>query len=326
MDIDQARDDAPVIHVLTGATAVGKTELSLAWAEAHQAEIVSCDPLLFYRGMDIGTAKPTLRERSRVPHHLIDIAEVDQPLDIRSFVERAEAVVEDILGRGKPVLVCGATGFYLQAFYRPVVDAVEVPDEIRAEVGRRLQRDGLPSLVRELQALNPAGLGGLDLKNPRRVTRALERCLVSGRDLLSLRSAMKARSNSLIRARKRTVRLVRDRDALDRRIRKRISAMLEAGLVGEVEGLLKRGLAKNPSGVRAVGYRETIAWLAHPGPLDDLAEAIAGSTRRLVRKQLSWYRTQLAPHRVVELQEAGEFDVSSLFEPDSAGGGSMAIP
>ena len=326
MDKDQARDDAPVIHVLTGATAVGKTELSLVWAEAHDAEIVSCDRLLFYPGIDIGTAKPSLLERSRVPHHLSDIAEVDQPLDIRSSVERAEGVVEDTLSRTRQVLVCGATGFYLQAFYRPVVGAVQIPDEVRAEVGRRLQRDGLPSLVREVQALNPAGLGGLDLQNPRRVTRALERCLVSGQDLLSLRSAMEARSNSLIRARKRTVRLSRDRDALDRRIRRRITAMLEAGLVSEVEGLLTRGLAKNPSGVRAVGYRETMAWLEHPGPIEDLAEAIAGSTLRLVRNRLAWYRNQLAPHRVVELQETGEVDVSSLFESDSAGGGSMAIP
>ena len=104
-----------------------------------------------------------------------------------------------------------------------------------------------------------------------------------------------------------------------------MQAMLEAGLVGEVGGLLTRGLGKNPSGVRAVGYRETIAWLEHPGPIEDLAEAIAGNTRRLVRKQLAWYRNQL-PASGGRTSGGRGVDVSSLFEPDSDGGGSMAIP
>jgi tRNA dimethylallyltransferase len=158
------------------------------------------------------------------------------------------------------------------------------------------------------------------------VTRALERCLVSGCDLLSLRAAMDAQTNGLIRARKRTVRLSRERADLDRRVARRIHSMLEAGLVGEVEWLSARGLRANPSAARAVGYRETIAWLAQGGPVEELAGAIAASTRRLVRKQLTWYRTQLAPHRVVGLQEAGGVDISSLFAPESAGGGAMARP
>ena len=326
MDTGVGRDGNPVIHVLTGVTAVGKTALSLEWADAHHAEIISCDPLLFYRGMDIGTAKPTPEDRARIRHHLIDIADVDQPLDIRAFVDRAERAVADIFGRGKQVLVCGASGFYLQSFYRPVVDSLEIPAAVREAVADALERDGLEGLVAELRVLNPAGLGNLDTRNPRRVVRALERCRVSGRDLATLRSEMTSQTNALTRARKKTVRLSRKRDDLDRRIRARVEVMLAAGLVGEVEGLLAKGLARNPSAARAVGYRETIAWLRTPGSIADLGEAIAANTRRLVRKQLTWYRSQLIPHRVVELQEAGLPDPASLFASDSAGGGSMLIP
>ena len=108
------------IHVLTGCTAVGKTELALRWAEAHGAEIVSCDALLFYRGMDLGTAKPTKAELARVPHHLIDVCDLREPMDVARYVIRAQAAVADIAARGRPVLVTGGSGFYLKAFFAPV--------------------------------------------------------------------------------------------------------------------------------------------------------------------------------------------------------------
>jgi tRNA dimethylallyltransferase len=296
------------------------------WAEDLGAEIVSCDPLLFYRGMDIGTAKPTPAQLSRVRHHLIDIAEVDQPMDIRAFVERAEETVAEIHSRSRRVLVCGASGFYLQAFFRPVVDLVTVSPELRKEVGGRLDTDGLDALVEELRSLNPQGLGELDIRNPRRVVRALERCLSSGLDMATLRAEMEAQSNTLIRARKVTVRLARDKDDLNRRITARVNAMLEDGLVAEVEGLLKRGLERNPSAASAVGYRETIEWLRHPSAPETLAGAISGNTRRLVRKQMSWFRNQLPDHRVIDLQEGG-VDASSLLASVVSGrGGSMEMP
>ena len=127
-----------VIHVLTGCTAVGKTELALRWAEARHAEIVSCDSLLFYRGMDLGTAKPTRAELARVPHHLIDVRDVREPVDVTYFVQHARAAVDDIRRRGKTVLVAGGSGFYLKAFFGPVADEVDVPAEIRIDVQTRL--------------------------------------------------------------------------------------------------------------------------------------------------------------------------------------------
>src|SRR5688572_24922798 len=147
----------PVLHVLTGPTAVGKTEWALRWAERNAAEIISCDSLLFYRGMDIGTAKPTAAERARVPHHLIDICEVTERMDITHFIAQARAAVAEIQARKRAVLITGGSGFYLKAFFAPVADDVEVPAEIRERV------TGLSSAaaIDELRALNPAGIGNL---------------------------------------------------------------------------------------------------------------------------------------------------------------------
>jgi tRNA dimethylallyltransferase len=162
-----------IIHVLTGCTAVGKTGLAMRWAGANNAEIVSCDSLLFYRGMDLGTAKPTKAELACVPHHLVDVCEVTEQMDVTRYVTRARQAVEGILNRGRRVLVTGGSGFYLKAFFAPVADHVEVPDGLRAELRERLEREGIAALVVELRRLNPQGLGALDVQNPRRVLRAL---------------------------------------------------------------------------------------------------------------------------------------------------------
>ena len=188
-----------VLYVLTGPTAVGKTELALRWAEAFGAEIVSCDSLLFYRGMDIGTAKPTPAERRRVPHHLVDILDITQTWDVAHYVTSARAVCEDIRARGRRVLVSGGSGFYLKAFFAPVADDVEIPAEVRRAVAARLDRDGLAAVVKDLRALNPEGVGALDVRNPRRVVRALERCLASQRTLADLAEAFARQTTALCR-------------------------------------------------------------------------------------------------------------------------------
>lgn len=288
---------AHTIHVLTGCTAVGKTELALRWAEANGAEIVSCDSLLFYRGMDIGTAKPTRAELARVPHHLIDICAVTEPMDVTHYVARARAAVANIVGRGRPVLVTGGSGFYLKAFFSPVADAVEVPAGLREELRSRLERaDGLEDLLRELRGLNPAGLGALDVQNPRRVIRALERCRASGRTLADLQAEFAAQPAAFADYAVRLVELVRDPAELETRVAQRVEAMLQAGLVEEVRGLLAAGLMENPSAAQAIGYRETLDFLAGRLAEADLAAAISRNTRALVKKQRTWFKTQLPSH------------------------------
>ena len=301
---------ARVIHVLTGCTAVGKTELALRWAEANGAEVVSCDSLLFYRGMDLGTAKPTRAELARVPHHLIDVRAVTEPMDVTYYVTLARAAVAEIHARGKAVLVTGGSGFYLKSFFSPVADGVEVGAEIRTTVRARLEREGLAALVAELHRLNPAGLGALDVQNPRRVTRALERCLATGRPLAELRAEFAAQPAPFADYEVRLCELVREKDDLDRRIAARVETMLRGGLVAEVRGLLAQGLKENSSAAKAIGYRETIEFIEGRLPESELAAAIAQNTRQLVRKQRTWFKTQLPAHALVDAASA---DVRSLF-------------
>jgi tRNA dimethylallyltransferase len=315
---DRAEMDR-ILHVLTGPTAAGKTEWALRWAEAHGAEIVSCDSLLFYRGMDIGTAKPTQGERVRVPHHLIDILDLKEPWDVARFVVAARAACEEILARGRRVLVTGGSGFYLKAFLAPVADEVAVPDEIRREVAARQARDGLAALVDELRRLNPQGLGSLDVHNPRRVVRALERCLASRRTLADLAEAFARQRPPFAGWQTQLARLDRPRAELDARIEARVRTMLAGGLVDEVRRLVAAGIEGNPSAARAIGYRETIAWLHGELREDELAPAIIRNTRGLVRKQLTWFRTQLPPHPVLA---AGRLTLESLF-PETRGSGAQ---
>jgi tRNA dimethylallyltransferase len=295
-----------VLSVLTGCTAVGKTEWALRWAEAHGAEIVSCDALLFYRGMDIGTAKPTPAEQARVPHHLIDVCDVTGRMDVTRYVTWARAAAEQIAARGRRVLVTGGSGFYLKAFFAPVADEVAVPPAVRARVA------GLDpaAAIAELRQLNPAGLGALDTANPRRVSRALERCLASGRPLAELTAAFARQPSPFADWRVELTRLDRPPAELETRIAGRVQTMLAAGLIDEVRRLLITGLKENPSAARAIGYRETIAMLEGALPPEALAAEIVKHTRALVKKQRTWFRTQLPPHRVVAADAAA---VETLF-------------
>jgi len=299
-----------VIHVLTGCTAVGKTELALRWAEAHGAEIVSCDSLLFYRGADIGTAKPTPAELARVPHHLIDICDITERMDVTHYVAKARVAIDAIHGRGRPVLVSGGSGFYLKSFFAPVADEVAVAPEIRAGVRDRLETQGLAALVAELTRLNPAGLGALDVCNPRRVARALERCLASGRTLADLQAEFAALPAPFASWTVQLCELVRELPDLEARVERRVEQMLEAGLVAEVRSLLAQGLKQNPSAAGAIGYRETIDFIEGRLGEKDLAAAIAQNTRALVRKQRTWFKTQLPGHSRLDATSAG---VEGLF-------------
>lgn len=294
------------LHVLTGCTAVGKTEWALRWAEANSGEIISCDSLLFYRGMDIGAAKPTPEERRRVPHHLIDIRDVSEPMNAALYAPMALKAAEEIAGRGNSILVVGGSGFYLRSFFAPVADGLHVPPETRARVAAMLESGGLAALVSELSRLNPGGLGGFDTANPRRVAGALERCLASGRTLAELSLEFARAPFPFAGWEVKLARLEREGPDLEARIAGRADAMLKAGLVGEVARLLGAGLRSNPSASGAIGYRETIDVLEGRAAMDGLSGAIAKDTRALVKKQRTWFRTQLPPHPVLDAAELRE--------------------
>ena len=291
--------DAEIV-ILTGTTAVGKTELSLAWAEANNAEILSCDSTNVYRGMDIGTAKPTAKERSRVPHFGIDLVEPTQIFSVGDYVEYAKRVVAEIRSRGKRILVSGGSGFYLKSFFAAVTDGVPVDENLRSRV-RALDEQGLA--LEKLRELNPAGATKFDWQNPRRVVRALERCLATGKTIDALREEMENRPCEFANYRRFCVLLSRERESLSQRIALRVEQMLRAGLVDEVQNLRSRGLrADSPAG-SAIGYKETLAWLeaGEPGGVPALRETIALATRQLAAKQRKWFRNQIVPDQIVEL-------------------------
>lgn len=302
------------VYILTGPTAVGKTELALRWAEKNDAEIVSCDASLFYRGMDIGTAKPTKAELARVPHHCIDICTVRERMDVTRYVILAREACENIAARARRVLVTGGSGFYLKAFFGAVADDVAVPAELRESLNRKLEEEGLAALIERLNGLNPQGLGALDTANPRRVLRALERCIVSGKTLTELAADFAAQPGPFADWEVRCTRLDREPEELRARIEARVRAMLATGLTGEVRRLREEGLEGNPSAASAIGYRETLVWLdaGMPGGEDALAAEIAQNTWGLVRKQRTWFRTQLPADRV-RVAQANSVGVETLF-------------
>ena len=288
------------LHIITGVTAVGKTEYALSYAEAHNAEIVSCDASLIYRGMDIGTAKPSREDQARIPHHLIDLNSVSKPYDIVAYARDAQLAVAEIFERGKSVVVTGGSGFYLKSFFAPVIDVVKVSDTIRAKVAALFEADGLEGLLGELRVHSESGNGNLDIKNPRRVSRALERCIASGKDLLTLQAEFAARPEPFTDCVKHYVLLERDKENLKQRVARRAELMLKAGLIEEVEALLLKGLKGNPSAASAIGYRETIAFLDGELRRDELLPSIVQNTLHLMKKQGTWFRTQIRrPDKIV---------------------------
>lgn len=258
-------------------------------------EIVSCDSLLFYRGMTIGTAKPTTAELARVPHHLINCCELTERMDIARFVELARAALKEIVERGREALVIGGSGFYLKALFAPVADDVQVDPGIREEVAK-LSTD---AALEKLRSINPDGLGALDSSNPRRVARALERCLASGQNLLTLAENFSRQPSPFAEWDVRLTQIDRAPAELAERIVDRVNGMLNAGLIDEVRSLLGAGLNENPSAARAIGYREVIEFLEGRLSESALAPEIVKNTRALVKKQRTWFRTQLPEHRVV---------------------------
>ena len=292
----------PALQILTGPTAVGKTAFALEWALKHDAEILSCDSLLFYRGMNIGTAKPGPDVLQRVPHHMIDIVPVAAPFSIKTYLDQAQAAVEAIIGRGRRVLIVGGSGFYLKSFFAPVVDAIEASPQIVARVAHLEQTRGLEGLMEELVARNPDGLGKLDFHNPRRVAKALQRCMASGRPLLELQAAFAQLKSPFADYEKRVTLLSRHPEDLWQRICARVEGMFAEGLLAEVERLQMQGIEKNTSAARAIGYRETLEFMkTKQSDLAALKERIAINTRRLVAKQRKWFRNHLKVDQMIDL-------------------------
>ncbi|TMH29214.1 MAG: tRNA (adenosine(37)-N6)-dimethylallyltransferase MiaA [Betaproteobacteria bacterium] len=289
-------NDRPAMLCLAGPTASGKTAAALAIADAFAAtrpvEIVSVDSALVYRGMDIGTAKPSADERARVPHHLIDIIEPTQAYSAAQFVADASRLVAEIQARDRLPLLVGGTMLYFKALFEGL-DAMPASDpSIRSALDDEAARVGWPAMHSQLAQVDPITAARLAPGDSQRIQRALEVWRVSGRPLSSFHSAKPARDTPPLISLEPN-----DRAWLHERIGQRFSAMLDAGLVDEVKRLRARGdLHAELPAMRCVGYRQT--WDAlDRGELDTLLEKGSAATRQLAKRQLTWLRSM--PQREV---------------------------
>ena len=306
------KNESAPIYLLAGVTAAGKSQIALNWAEANQSHILSCDSVAVYKGMDIGSAKPSEDEQSRVSHHGIDLAEVDSLYTVSDYAVYAKQVIEKLLNEEKKFLIVGGSGFYLQSFLSPVVDKVEVEEALKEKVNKLVKEKDPNDILLELKRLNPQGLGTLDVLNPRRVSRALIRCLASGKSLLQLNHEFNSLPKPFPGVDKKVLWLDREDKDLEQRISSRTDKMLKLGLLDETQNLLDSGIENNVSAANAIGYRECIAYLKGRVTLDDLIKQINQSTRRLVSKQRKWFRKHLGRQARLMVKENTEIDSNQL--------------
>jgi len=275
----------PPLILLVGPTAVGKTELAIQLAERLNGEIVSADSRLFYRGMDIGTAKPTREERARVPHHLIDIVYPDEALSLAVFQQKAREAIAGIHARGKLPFLVGGTGQYVRAVtegWRP--PEVKPDDRLRGALEKMKDERGVYWLHDKLKMLDPTAAENIDPRNVRRTIRALEVILTTGRKF----SEQRKQSESLYYL--ITIGLTRPRPELYARIDVRIESMFASGFLDEVKGLLAKGYPPTLPTMSAIGYRECAQVLAGQITLDEAKQLIARATRIFVRRQANWFK------------------------------------
>ncbi len=276
-------ESQPIVAVV-GATAAGKTGLSLDLAERLRGEIVNTDAMAVYRGMDIGTAKPTAAERRGIPHHLLDLLDVTEPLTVAEFQGWAREVIAEIRGRDRTPVLVGGSALYTRA----VLDRFEFPGTdpaVRRGLEDELAAVGPAALHRRLAEADPEAAERILPDNGRRIVRALEVVTITGRPFsASLPEHAYADQHSI------QIGLDIDRPTLDPRIEQRVRAMFDAGLVEEVRRLLEAGLAEGRTARTAIGYREVTAYLAGEATLDEAVEATITATRRFSRRQDSWFR------------------------------------
>ncbi len=293
---------------LAGPTAVGKSEIALALAEQIGGEIISVDSMQVYRGLDIGTAKPSADERKRIPHHLIDVVELNEAFDAAKFIQLAKKAEREIRSRGRVPIFCGGTGLYFSAYLQGLGDAPPADLKLRAE----LQAAPLEDLLRELKERDPATYEKIDRQNPRRVIRAVEVIRLTGKPFSAQRSDWKqsAIGNSqspigdLQPSVGRRLSAIGDRPAaligftrsaaeLRERIDARVDKMFLDGLVAETEKLLKRGLAENKTAMQSLGYRQVAEHLRGERSLEETIELVKIRTRQFAKRQMTWFRRQL---------------------------------
>ena len=283
MDDSEEKDR---LVVIVGPTASGKTELAVRLAERFDGEIVSADSMQVYRGMDIGTAKPSQELLRRVPHHLLDIVSPDANFTASDFRREAAAAISDIHRRGRRAFMVGGTGLYIRALLQGLVDSPSGDEAIRLELQALAESVGNEELLRRLAAVDPETAGRLHPNDRLRIIRALEVYRQTGRPMSGFRSEhgfAESHYNCL------KIGLVVERQELYRRVDSRVEEMIERGLIAEVRGLLEAGLNREMKALRSIGYKEICAYLAGECSLDEAVRLIKRDTRHYAKRQMTWF-------------------------------------
>jgi tRNA dimethylallyltransferase len=292
----------PRILVIAGPTASGKSALALELARRLDGEIVNADSLQVYRGMDIGTAKPTPEQRAEIPHHLIDVADPDQPFSAADFADAADAAIRDIDSRGKRAIVVGGTGLYIRALLKGLVDSPGDAGAIRQELRAEAEERGNQALLEELHRVDPELAGRIHPNNLVRIIRALEVFRLTG---IPLSRYQQEHGFSSQRYRSLQIGIRVERQLLYSRIDQRVNRMLEQGLQQEVQQLLNAGYSPEAKAMRAIGYKEMAACLAGECSLDEAIRLIKRDTRHYAKRQLTWFN---ADADILWLEYPAEFD------------------
>ena len=275
-----------MLVVLTGPTASGKTAAAMALADGFPIEVISADSRQVYRGMDVGTAKPTAAERARVPHHVVDIIDPSQTYSAHRFVQDARRALDDICRRGRLPLVVGGTGFYIKAIVESeLLAGVPPDDELRKDLEALQERAGLAGLAARLERLDPIRAATIDRANPRRLIRAIE-----------VAESREPAGDSPTSPPSMILGIDHTPEVLAARIERRVHDMYADGLVEETRALLESGVSPDAPALSGVGYREATAVLDGRLTLEEARQRTVSRTRQYARRQRTWFRHQLPVH------------------------------
>ena len=275
------------IICIAGPTASGKTALAVELANLYDGEVVSCDSMQIYKGMDIGTAKPTPEEMQGIPHHMLDVAEPDVDFSVSRYCEMADPILQDILARGKTAIIAGGTGLYMDALIRGNDFAPFPSTGRREELEALAEREGIEAIIEQLRAVDPEALDRSQ-GNPRRIIRAMEVYLETGETI----TAHNLRTQSIPPKYNPIWFGLEDENRQDLydRIDRRVDIMLEQGLIREIENLLSSGISPKCTAMQAIGYKEFLAALEGQCSIDEAAGQVKQSSRRYAKRQLTWFR------------------------------------
>lgn len=292
----------PVIYI-TGATASGKSALAMRLANTLGGEIISVDSMQVYCGLNIGTAKPSAQEQNEIQHHLIDVAQLSEAFDAAQFVSLAQQALKLIWKRGRVPIFCGGTGLYFRALIEGLGESPPSDESLRDELALM----PIESLVAELRIKDPEAAKQVDLKNPRRVLRAIEVIRLTGRPYSEQRIGW----NNVDKAPQNLFCISRQVDVLNQRIHKRVDEMFNQGLVEETQTLIKKGLRNNRNACQALGYRQVLDLLDGKLDLENVVHQVKTKTRQFAKRQRSWFRNQM---KCKFLEWPDEEDLNSFSE------------